>query len=74
MTENDFPIVPLILGLVMGQIAEENFVVAFRLSRGSFSIFFENIITWILWAVIIGALAVPPLLAHLREKKRKAGA
>jgi putative tricarboxylic transport membrane protein len=74
MTENDFPVVPLILGLVMGQIAEENFVVAFRLSKGSFGIFFQNGITWILWAVIIGALVVPQLLAYLREKKQKAGA
>ena len=45
---------------------------SFRLSKGSFGIFFQNAITWILWIVIVGALAVPPLLAHFREKKRKA--
>lgn len=70
MTENDFPHVPLILGLVMGQIAEENFIVAFRLSRGSFDIFFENSITMIMWVIIIAALILPTLLPYIRNKMR----
>ena len=70
MTENNYPIVPLILGLVMGPIAEENFVVAFRLSKGSFGIFFQNGIDIVLWAVIILSLVLPKLFATLREKKR----
>ena len=71
MTENNFPIVPLILGVVMGSIAESNFIIAFRLSQGSFDIFFSNEISFILWAVIISALVMPPLLTRMREKKRK---
>jgi putative tricarboxylic transport membrane protein len=72
MSENNIPTVPLILGLVMGQIAEENFIVAFRLSKGSFGIFFSNTLAWILWVVIIAALVVPQVLSHMREKKQKA--
>ena len=71
MTENKYPIVPLILGLVMGSIAEENFVVAFRLSKGSFGIFFQNGIDVILWAVILLSLALPKLFATLRQMKRE---
>ncbi len=71
MTENNFPYVPLILGLVMGKIAEENFIVAFRLSKGSMSIFFANSITWIMWAVIIGALILPKILDMIKTQKKK---
>lgn len=69
MTENGFPHVPLILGLVMGSIAEENFIVAFRLSKGSFHIFFESGVTKIMWVIIIGALVLPRLLLKLRRRK-----
>ena len=54
----------------MGPIAEENFVVAFRLSKGSFGIFFENGIDIVLWIVIILSLVLPKLFSVLREKKR----
>jgi len=69
MTENDFPYVPLILGLVMGKIAEENFIVAFRLSKGSFSIFFANPITWVMWFIIVAALIMPTVLSAVRKHK-----
>lgn len=69
MTENGFPHVPLILGLVMGKIAEENFIVAFRLSKGSFGIFFKSGITKIMWVVIIGALVLPKVLSWIRKKR-----
>lgn len=74
LIENDFPLIPLILGLVMGKIAEENFMVSFRLSRGSFEIFFSNAITWVLWAVIVAALVVPQVLPWLRNRRRRTGA
>ena len=70
MTENNFPHVPLILGLVMGKVAEENFIVAFRLSKGSFHIFFDSAITWIMWIVILISLSLPKLLAVWQQKRR----
>lgn len=70
MTENKYPIVPLILGLVMGSIAEENFVVAFRLSKGSFGIFFQNSIDIVLWIIVIASLVLPKLFSSMRERKR----
>lgn len=71
MTENDFPHVPLILGLVMGKVAEENFIVAFRLSKGSFQIFFDSAITWVMWIVILFSLSLPKLLAAWQKKRRE---
>ncbi len=70
MTENGFPVVPLILGIVMGSIAEENFIVAFHLSRESFGIFFANPITWILWVVIIAALVGPSIINRVHRRKQ----
>jgi putative tricarboxylic transport membrane protein len=73
LIENGYPLVPLILGLVMGQIAEENFIVSFRLSKGSYGIFFQTTITWILWVAIVVALVAPQILDYWREKKRREG-
>lgn len=70
MAENDFPYVPLILGLVMGKIAESNFSIAFRLSQGSFGIFFESGITWALWIVLVGTLVVPKILSAVKARKK----
>ena len=71
MIENGYPIVPFILGLVMGSVAEENFVVAFRLSKGSFKIFFQNGICIALWIIIILTLVLPKVLSVIRSRKTK---
>lgn len=56
MRVNNFPVIPLVLGLILGPIAEENFVRAYMLSKGDFSYFFRSPITWILWMIIFLSL------------------
>ena len=70
MTKNDYPFVPLILGLVMGPMAEHNFVRSMALSRGSLSIFFESPLSKVLWAIILGSIVAAKFLPLLRRRKQ----
>lgn len=52
----DYPVVPLVLGLILGPIAEANFVRAYLLSGGDFTYFFSTPISWVLWAITFFSL------------------
>ena len=56
MEENGFPIAPIILGLVLGEMLEQNFMTSMIKSDGSFVAFFQRpiaatlgVITIVLW-------------------------
>lgn len=49
MRQLDYPIVPLVLGLVLGPIAEENFLRGRQLGNNRLSYFFESGISQLLW-------------------------
>jgi TctA family transporter len=53
MEEHGFPIAPAILGLVLGEMLEQNFMTSMIKSDGSFLLFFERPIAGILGAVTI---------------------
>ncbi|AZR74476.1 C4-dicarboxylate ABC transporter permease [Anoxybacter fermentans] len=42
LTQLNYPVVPILLGLILGPIAESNFRRALIISKGSFMIFFNN--------------------------------
>jgi len=65
MEENDIPIAPAILGLVLGPMLEQNFVTSMIKSDGSFLAFFERpiaagfgIFTIVIWLVPLVALVL----------------
>ncbi|WP_372800235.1 tripartite tricarboxylate transporter permease [Paracoccus seriniphilus] len=60
----------LILGLILGPIAEGGFSQGMIIGKGSPAIFFESNIAKVMWVIILGLLT-PPLLAHLRRMLRK---
>ena len=62
MRRADFPLAPLVLGVVLGELIETNFRRALLYSQGSLSIFFESTLCWILWALALASLVAPPLL------------
>ncbi len=70
MIQNKFPLVPFILGVVMGKIAEENFIVSYRLSQGSADIFFKTPLAIALWIINAAVLILPTVLAKIKEKRR----
>ncbi len=53
----DLPAIPILLGLVLGNMTETNFRRALMLSDGNISIFFSSVYCWIFIALIVLALA-----------------
>jgi putative tricarboxylic transport membrane protein len=74
MTENGYPYVPLVLGVVMGSLAEGYYIIATSISRGSLSIFFSSPISWVMWLVIIVVISIPIIAPKLRAAKVKSKA
>ncbi|UIJ70760.1 tripartite tricarboxylate transporter permease [Aurantimonas sp. HBX-1] len=72
MEENDIPIAPAILGLVLGPMLEQNFITSMIKADGSFLAFFERpiaaglgIFTMLVWCL--------PVVLMLVARRRKAG-
>ncbi len=59
----------LILGLILGPIAEGGFSQGMIIGRGSPAIFFQSGIAKVMWVVIL-ALLMPPLIGHARRLLR----
>jgi putative tricarboxylic transport membrane protein len=66
-----FSLSAIILGMILGPIAESGFTQALTISSGSSAIFFQSTIAKILWIIII-ALLVQPIISHYRYKKLEA--
>ena len=65
---NGFPITPLILGVVLGGMLEENFVSSMIKANGSALPFFERPIAAALGALTLAIWLVPALRAGLRRR------
>ena len=68
----DFPAVPILLGLVLGKMAETNFRRALMVSRGSYSIFVRSpfsVVFLVLTVLVIGSVA----LNKLKGRKKTNG-
>ena len=72
LSKTGFSTSAVVLGMILGPIAENGFAQALTISDGSGAIFFESVIAWILWALIIALLA-PPFINMGKKaiKKRK---
>lgn len=68
MEENDIPIAPAILGLVLGPMLEQNFVTSMIKSDGSFLAFFERPIAAGLGLFTIAIWAIPLVLWLLKRR------
>ncbi|HUN11986.1 MAG TPA: tripartite tricarboxylate transporter permease, partial [Rhabdaerophilum sp.] len=78
MRKFDFPTAPVIIGMILGPLAEMNFRQAMTISQGSFRIFFEKPLSLFLLTLtaleIVLALVGPPLLSYARRRMRTAEA
>ncbi|MDY7027303.1 MAG: tripartite tricarboxylate transporter permease [Spirochaetota bacterium] len=65
----DYPIAPIVLGLILGGLFEENFRRAVKLANGDYFVFFTKPISvaFILLAVVS---VLSPVIARLRENRR----
>ncbi|MCK5933714.1 MAG: tripartite tricarboxylate transporter permease, partial [Fulvimarina manganoxydans] len=68
MEENDIPIAPAILGLVLGPMLEQNFVTSMIKADGGFLGFFERPIAAGLGAFTIAVWCIPLVLYLMRRR------
>lgn len=66
-----FPITPLVLGVILGPLAETNFMTTMISFGNDWTIFFTRPVSGVLMAVAILAL-VYPVFRHMRSKRRTA--
>jgi len=67
MEENDIPIAPAILGIVLGRMIEENFFNSLAKGRGDPMIFFDRPISAVLGVITISIWVGPPLYRLYRS-------
>lgn len=68
MRANDYPLVPLLLGVILGPIAEGAFLRSMLVSGGDPTVFFAGSITKILWVLIFVVLFGRPLYDRLSDR------
>ncbi|HSH74737.1 MAG TPA: tripartite tricarboxylate transporter permease [Longimicrobiales bacterium] len=64
MRKLDFPLAPVVLGLVLGPLMEKNLRRAMALSDGAWGVLFDSPIAITLWALALASLAAPAILAR----------
>ena len=67
-----FPLPPVVLGLILGGFAEENFRLALRIGRGDPMILFQNMTSLILVALTIAVIIGPTLKKRFINSRKAA--
>jgi putative tricarboxylic transport membrane protein len=67
LEENGFPVAPAILGVVLGEMLEENFVTSMIKSDGDLLAFFSRPLAATLGALTLAAWFLPPVIRRLRR-------
>lgn len=70
MEENDIPVAPAILGIVLGRMVEENFLNSMAKGRGDPMVFFERPISATLGVITLSIWLIPPLIRLVRWMRR----
>jgi putative tricarboxylic transport membrane protein len=68
MRRYDFPTAPVIIGMILGPLAEQNFRQAMTISQGDMTAFLTRPISATLLALSLLALIGPSLYARLRRR------
>ncbi|WP_137287766.1 tripartite tricarboxylate transporter permease [Halorussus salinisoli] len=69
MRETGYPIIPLVLGVILGPMAEQGFRRSLELSQGDPAILFtSSIITVVLWAFTVLVFVGRPLVSQVRGR------
>ena len=66
-----FPMSPLILGFVLGEMLEQNLRRALSISNGNVAILWQSGVTKTLLLLAIAVIVVPPLLRYMRKRQQK---
>ncbi|MDR1933948.1 MAG: tripartite tricarboxylate transporter permease [Spirochaetales bacterium] len=68
-----FPQGPLVLGMLLGKLLEANLRRTLAVTMGDYSIFFTSMICIVLLTISALSLAVPPVIQHIKAKKKNGG-
>jgi putative tricarboxylic transport membrane protein len=63
---------PLVLGVVLGDMMEQNLRRALSITNGELSILVQSNISKGLWLVSLAIVVVPPVLRYIKKKRRLA--
>lgn len=72
MRKMDYPLAPVILGLVLGELMEKNLRRALSISGGDWSYLFSSPISIVLWIMAVISLFAPLIFTKLGEIKKQA--
>ena len=68
MRRFDFPTAPVIVGMILGPMAEAQMRNALSIGEGKWTVFVERPMSATLLAVVVGVLLLPPLVKALRRE------
>ncbi|TXI12944.1 MAG: tripartite tricarboxylate transporter permease [Polynucleobacter sp.] len=69
MRRFDFPAAPMIIGLILGPMAEQSMRQAMTISQGQWSTFFTRPISGSIMALAIALLVIPPIIKMVKIKR-----
>ncbi|MFN7288356.1 MAG: tripartite tricarboxylate transporter permease, partial [Burkholderiales bacterium] len=67
MRRYGFPVAPVIVGMILGPLAEKQLRNALSIAQGDWSVFVTRPLSFVLFCAIVAALIVPPLLRARRR-------
>jgi putative tricarboxylic transport membrane protein len=73
MRRFDFPTAPVVVGMILGPLAEAQLRNAVSIGEGSFSVFLQRPMSLVL-LVLVAAILVLPRVARARSRRRAAAA
>jgi putative tricarboxylic transport membrane protein len=73
MRLRDIPLVPAVIGLILGPLSEQQFRRALAISEGDFSVFLTRPISAVLLGLALAVLVVPRLMERWIPKDAQAG-
>jgi putative tricarboxylic transport membrane protein len=73
MRRYGFPAAPVIVGMILGPLAEEQMRRSLSISQGSWTVFVTHPISAALLGVTLAVLVLPMIVRYMRRKKRAGG-
>lgn len=74
MRKGGLPMAPLVLGVVLGDMMEQNLRRALSITNGELHVLYDSNISKGLWLVSLSIVLVPPLLRYMKRRKKQASA
>jgi putative tricarboxylic transport membrane protein len=71
MDRLEFPLPPVVLGLILGAYAEENLRLALRIGRGDWMVLFQNMTSLVLVAMTLAVIVGPMLKQRYLDRRRR---